>query len=101
MCRPTLPPPPTLVTPGVMSGDILGRFLEIPNDGSAWMDGVLMFAAAWNAFGPRVGEGRSSPYAARIGGGEEWRWRLSIVNGGEREGGWAGGSLTRPLTLAG
>lgn len=63
------------------SGETLGRFLETPGDGSTWMDGVAMFAAGWNALEPRMdGEG-SSLYAAGIGGGEEGRWRLSIVDG--------------------
>ena len=92
------------MTPGVTSGEILGRFLEIPNDGSTWMDGVLMFTAVRNAPGPRIGEERSSPYAARIGGGEEGRWRLSIVNERKREGGWTSGSPTRvgkqPVSVA-
>ena len=92
VCRPALPPPPKPVTPGTMSGESLDRFLETPNDGSTWMDGVLVFAAGWNVFGPRMGEERSSPYAARNGDGEEGRWRLSIVDGR----GSAGGSLMRP-----
>jgi hypothetical protein len=45
-----------------------------------------MFGVGWNAPGPRTGEERSL-YAARVGG-EEGRWRLSIVDErkGEREG---------------
>ena len=73
VCRPTLPLPPAPVPPGAGSGETLGRFLAIPNDGSTWVDGVLMFEAEWNVFGPRMGEERSSPYAARIGCGEEGR----------------------------
>ena len=92
VCRPALPPPPKPVTPGMMSGESLDRFLETPNDGSTWKDGVLVFAAGWNVFGPRMGEERSSPYATRNGDGEEGRWRLSIVDGR----GSAGGSLMRP-----
>jgi len=62
VCRPTLPLPPTLVSPGVKCGEALGRFLDIPKDGSSWVDGVLMFAAGWKVLGPGVEE-RSSPYA--------------------------------------
>ena len=98
VCRPTLAPPPMPATPGVTSRGILGRFLEIPDDGSTWMDGVLMLVAAWNVFGPRIGEERSSPYAARIGGGEEGRWRLSIVSGRKR--GWTCGLPTRAADWA-
>ena len=82
VCRPVLPLPPAPVA----SGEALGRFLEVPNGGSAWKDDALMFAVGWDVLGPRMGEERSSPYAAGIGGGEEGRWRLSIVNGMERKG---------------
>lgn len=93
MRRPALPLPPAPVAPGVKSGETLGRFLEIPNDGSNWVDGVFMVVAGWNALGPSMDEERSSPYAAGTGSGEEGRCRLSIVDG---ERGCAGGSLMRP-----
>jgi hypothetical protein len=66
VCRPT--PPPTPPTPEMVSGETLGRFLEIPNDESSWMEGVFMFM-----LGPRLGGERSSPYAAGLGDGEEGR----------------------------
>lgn len=70
VCRPALPLalPPALVGPGIKSGDSLGRFLEIPNDGSEWTEGVLM-----KLLGPGIDDEISSPYAAGIGSGEEGR----------------------------
>lgn len=54
-----------------------------------------MFIVGLNVLGPRMGEERSSPYAAGIGGGEEGRWRLSIVDERKtkREGGLGGSRM--------
>lgn len=48
-----------------MSGDNLGRLVEIPENGSAQADGAPVFMPGWKVLGQAIDE-ISSPYPAGI-----------------------------------